>query len=217
MQINICIISNKFANSNFILNFVSNQHKMDNIITKEDAKPILQPHLPTLNKIMVESLEELNVMNGMSVKLNSRTRCTLLHNIAIEKAIIYFQGVVGVSIKKKYQSIQIVIDDKIIGRIKKLNKNKLSNNIQTNRNDDILGQNTLFPGMAKITFVDFGYNTQSSWLTFTDLNVVCRLFDSVNWFIDFGNENNDVRTIEVTEPVTPLVKKEVQIQIKKTN
>src|SRR5205809_3220406 len=129
---------------------------MNTLLTQEQASQILEPHLPTVRKIMLESLSELN--NAMSViteSLNNRAKCSTLHSIAIEKAKRYFKDTPDIIIKSKYQSIQIVFNQQLVGRVKKINKDKLSQNATTKRNKNILShQLSLFPDLPQLTFID---------------------------------------------------------------
>jgi len=168
---------------------------MQNLHSESEALEILTSHLDGIRGLMIESLAELNkAMSVISVSTNTRAKCSLLHSIAVEKAVRHFAGKPGIQLVKKYQSIQIIFKGQLIGRIKQVNQHNLSRNARTGRNDIIIAQdNTLFGDIPipKMTFIDFGYKVDFIWSKFEKLVVVCRVKDSVNWFIplDLTNES----------------------------
>jgi hypothetical protein len=188
---------------------------MKTILTQQEAAKILEPYLSTIRKIMLESLEELNkAMAVITESLNNRAKCATLHSIAIEKAKRYFKGMRGIIIKSKYQSIQIVFDQQLVGRIKKVNDDKLSRNANTERNRNILNhQLSLFPDIPSLTFIDLAYKIIETWSDYDRLLVVCRFNDKVEWDIDY-KETAITKTIETKEIEIPKIKEE-QIKIKK--
>ncbi len=215
MQIYFCIISNKFANNQEnTFTFTA----MIELITEEQAKDILAPHLAVVKAIMIESLEDLNkALSIIPESVNKRAKCSLLHSIAIEKSKKHFANVSDVHISLKYQSIQIIFNKKLVGRIKKVNKDNKCSNAKTNRNDSILSQQlTLFPDVSSTTFIDLGYEMDTTWAEYKRHIVVCRLNDSIEWHIDFTDisENAISLTAKKADPLS--LKEEVQIKIKKT-
>jgi len=138
-----------------------------------------------------------------------------LHSIAIEKAKRYFKDTPDIIIKSKYQSIQIVFNQQLVGRVKKINKDKLSQNATTKRNKNILShQLSLFPDLPQLTFIDFGYEILQTWSDYDRLMVVCRFNNKIEWHIDY-KETATIRIMETKQLEVPQVKEEKQIQIKK--
>jgi hypothetical protein len=195
----------------FILQLVAMQH----LVTENEAKSILEPHLAALKTIMVESLEGLNrAIGAAGESVNNRGKCALFHSIAIEKAQRYFKGNKDIVITSKYQTIQVIFSGKIVGRIKKVNKRDLCANAKTVRNQSILDQRPDLFGFRQMTFVDIGYRIQGTWTEFERLLVICRVYDDVIWRISY----KDVATINVmpkeNEVTEASVKEEIQIKIK---
>jgi hypothetical protein len=194
---------------------------MANQLSQKETEEILRPHFPILSKIMTESLEDLNkALSILTENTNNRAKSALLHSIAIEKAKKYFDSIKEVSIKCKYQSIQIVFANKIVGRIKKINKDNLSANAKTKRNDAILShQTSLFDGMvlsqlAPSVFVDLGYNINETGSEYNKLNIVCRNSKEVEWYFSFkSDENVNVISHEQTDALG--FNEETQIVLKK--
>ncbi len=194
---------------------------MANQLSQPETEEILRPHFPILSKIMTESLEDLNkALSMLTENANNRAKSALLHSIAIEKAKKYFDGIKEVSIKCKYQSIQIVFENKIVGRIKKINKDNLSANAKTKRNDAILShQTSLFDGMvlsqiSPTVFVDLGYNINETGEEYNKLNVVCRNNREVEWYFSFKQDGGAIALSDLQNNPLPDTD-ETFIKIKK--
>jgi hypothetical protein len=185
-----------------------------NIAPVELGMDILKPFFPTFDRVMLEALEETNrAMGTISVPVNKRSRCSLLHNIAYEKIKQALSGHPDIRIIEKYESIQIIFSKKLIGRIKKLNKNNFSANNPTNRNNNIISQQlSLFPD-SELTHIDLGYKIDPTWVQYDNLVVVCRLNDSIKWFISY--RNNDIITTQAEETEPILIQETDQVIIKK--
>lgn len=188
---------------------------MTNILTEPDAREILEPHLFKLKSVMYESLLTLNkCLTASGEQINNRALCSWLHSIAIEKAKKVFADVPNIIIRAKYQSILIVFDGKVVGRIKRINKKDLSTNAKTFRNQSIVSHRmTLFGLEPALTFVDIGYRNDATWTEFERLNIVCRLYDEVLWRIPY----NDLNIVANNAPAQNQInfKEEEQITIKK--
>ena len=185
-------------------------------ISQEQAHSILEPHLGTLKTIMNESLEAVNrAISASGESLNNRAKCALFHSIAIEKAKKQLSGCKDISIKSKYQSLQIIFDGQLVGRIKKVNKHDLTSNARTHRNQLIVSQHPkLFPDLPEITFVDIAYKTDSTWSEFEKLVIVCRKYDDIKWRIPYKDVVSIVTPMQ-TQENTISVKEETQIKVKK--
>jgi len=194
---------------------------MSNLLSEIEATEILQPHLATLKRVMDESLEDLNkALSVLSENANNRAKSSLLHSIAVEKAKKYFDKIQDVRIKSKYQSIQIIFSNKLIGRIKKVNKDNLSTNAKSSRNDAIVGQqislfSELMPDLVQTaTFIDLGYRLDETGSDFDRLRIICRYNDAIEWNICFKETEKEITILsnEQTDPLT--TKEETQIKIK---
>jgi len=187
--------------------------------TQEQAHSILQPHLPTLKTIMIESLEALNrSISASGESPNNRAKCSWFHSIAIEKAKKAFRGCKDIVIKTNYQSLQIVFAGQLVGRIKKVNKDDLTSNAKTHRNQLIVSQQCkLFPDLPSITFIDIAWRTDLTWSEFEKLVIVCRQYDDIKWRIPYKEVENIITSIQPTQTEILTVKEEKQIKVKKNN
>jgi hypothetical protein len=188
---------------------------MGELIQKPKAFEVLNPYLPVVNQFMVDSLNSLNTgLNAIDVPLNNRAKANLFHSIAIEKAKIAFKDKPDIKLIYKYQSIQIVFDSLMVGRIKKLNKKNLTSNSKTGRNSAIIAQQLPLFELPEITYIDLGYSNDPIWSSFDKLIVICRLNDDIKWELPFDEDSIQV-TLR-TEPVSPKpIETETQITIKR--
>lgn len=186
------------------------------LTSQQEAQLILNPHLPIVQKIMVESLSELGeAMKAVTESINNRAKCSLLHSLAIEKAKRYFDKHPDIIIKSKYQSIQIIFKQQLVGRVKKINDDKVPRNSKTKRNINILSQQLpLFPNMPQLTFIDLTYKVNSTWSEYDWLLVLCRINDNIQWEIDYKNLET-IPVITANDEDILKVKEENQITIKK--
>lgn len=193
---------------------------MKNLLTKEESIEILQPHLATLERVMTESLEDLNkALATLTEQVNKRAKSALLHSIAVEKTKKYFDKIADVIIRQKYQSIQIIFSNKIVGRIKKVNKDNKTTNAKTRRNQAIVKQQmSLFSELfvadfIPSQFVDFGYHINETGSSYERLRVICRKDKDINWDFSFqGNYEAVVLSNEQNEALS--INEETQIKLK---
>lgn len=188
------------------------------LLQKGEAEQILAPYLDTLEDIMTSSLSDLNTcMRSTAEPWNLRAKSTTLHSFAVNKAKRHWGEHDYIAIRTKYQSLQIVFDKKLVGRIKKVNKENLSSNIKTGRNDSILRhQLKLFAEITPLTFIDIGYRVDPTWTIFETLVIVCRYGDTVKWIIPINNRKSGTGITTIpTAPIAPTVREEKQIKIKR--
>ncbi len=168
---------------------------MINLLEKHDANSILGPHLPVIEKIMIESLDSLNdSMLAAKVPINNRGKSSWLHSIISSKIEQYFKENCEIKLIQSYESIQLVFEKKLVGRVKKLNKNNLSRNAPSIRNSNILThQLSIFPN-TNLTFIDLGYRVNETWTAYDTLIVVCRINTSIVWVIPFKTQEFIITT-----------------------
>lgn len=200
----------------FIYLCQNKKHKMS-IVNETEAEELLNPHFPVLRGIMDESIGELNdVMNSLSATLNTTTKCRMLLDLAIGRLKRHFEGVTSVRLIAKHQSIQIVFGQKIVARIKKLNKNGKSSNTPTPTIQAMQAQQlSLDLNTPSPTWIDLNYKVDTSWLGFESLAAVCRLNDTQQWKIEYNNINESTIVVPAASNAGPTVKEEKQITIKK--
>jgi hypothetical protein len=187
------------------------------LASKEMAHCILEHHLGTLKTIMFESLQGLNrSISASGESPNNRAKCSWFHSIAIEKAKKALKDCTDVVIKTKYQSLQIIFDGQLVGRIKKVNNDDLTSNAKTHRNQLILSQQpTLFPDLPSITYIDIAWRTDSTWSDFEKLLIICRQYDDIKWRIPYKDVDDIITSMQPTQTEILTIKEEQQIKVKK--
>jgi hypothetical protein len=189
---------------------------MQKLHTQSEAFTLLEPYIGDIKMIMNESLADINrAMGTLPFSANTRARTSLLHSVAVERSIRHFADKPGIVLVKKYQTIQIVFNRQLIGRIKQVNKDNKSRNARTGRNDLILSQyNGLFEGMElpKRTNIEFGYMVDSIWSKFERLVIVCRVKDTIEWWIPISAVNEDIVPMSKGSEIT--FTEETQIKLK---
>lgn len=188
---------------------------MKELIQKEAASKVLEQYLPIVNKIMIDSLNSLNMgINAIDEVVNNRAKANIFHAVAVEKAKKLFSESPNIRLIEKYQSIQIVFDSLMVGRIKKLNKKNLTSNSKSDRNTAIVSQQLQMFDLPEITYIDLGYSNDPVWSSFDKLIVVCRLNDDIKWELPFDDDSLQI-TLK-TEPITVKpVGTETQISIRR--
>ena len=185
---------------------------MKELIKKETAKNVLDKYLPIMNTIMIDSLNSLKTaINVTDEKVNNRAKATFFHAVAVEKAKKLFSDSPDIKLIEKYQSIQIVFDKLMVGRIKKLDKNNLTSNSKSSRNSAIISQQLQMFDLPQITYIDLGYSNDPIWNAFDKLIVVCRLNDNIKWELPF-----DADSIQITLKTEPIDVKPIETETKIT-
>ncbi len=190
---------------------------MSQVIEKDAASSLLQPYLPLFNSIMVDSLNQLNnALNAIDVNINNRAKTATLHSIAVEKTKRSLNESDGLRIFQKYKSIQIVVEGRIVGRIKKLKRNNLTSNSKTFRNSLIESQQLRLFNLPEMTFVDLGYHIDPTWTSYEKLLVICRVNDEIKWELPFDDDAFDITLTTQPIEVKPI-KPETFIKIRKSD
>jgi len=187
---------------------------MGKLVSEVEAHSILRKHFQTIYGVMNESIQSLNVILGASDEsLSKSVKAQTFHNLAIEKANKAFKGTQGVNVVKKYNSIMIVFDQKLVARVKKINGKDLSSNNSTKRSNKVSDHTLKLLNLPDLTFIDLGYNTDETWTEFERLKVVCRIKNDIQWRIPFNE--NDLEITLKTDTINLDIKPEKQIVVKR--
>ena len=181
---------------------------MRKLLSKEAAQPIIEPVLFNMSKVFDDCLDTFqNVLSVFGGPMNSRTKATVFHNLIINRAKIEFQSSNTIKIYEDFETITLVLSERIAGRFKKLDKFGQPCNTPTERNKNIVTQQhsinyTEYPSM---TFLDFGYIINDTWTAFERISVSCNLNRVSVWTIEITN-GSDGRIISSADnnPVLPI-------------
>jgi len=183
---------------------------MKNLMSQEEAKKILAPHLGIVYRIYKEAYEDLNRAAGAAhTEMDKGSRSKVLHNFAVVRAKQYFGENRDVLKIEKYLSIQLVFKngehDILVGRFKKIDrKSRLSAySVNTHRGYGIAHQQyTLFNNLAT-TYIDFGYCTNYTNTDIEFISVVCRMGNDVIWSFDLNEDDLSNAQPITTSPTSP--------------
>jgi hypothetical protein len=176
-----------------------------NVTLLENAETHLTPILPTFKKIYDLSLSKMNYILSLSDEtFSKRTKATMFHNIIMNKAKEILPET-NIKVVEKYESLVLTIGNTFIARFKKLNDSGFPSNIKTKRNTNIICQQySLFQDIQNSTFVDIGYQINSTWTEFTSLRILCRNKNEINFILPFNlleDNNYELSFKEVVEPI----------------
>lgn len=183
---------------------------MKQLVKKEEASQIIAPYLPIFKESYDVALNYMQrVFAEVRQPLFQRTKATLLHNLVVNEICKRLENDPRIRIVEQYETITLVIDEKLFGRFKKLNDEGLASNIQTDRSDAIINQQLelAFPDVPAITGIDIGYVIDAAWSTFDSLSVVCRKNDAIKWLIEFESV---LETAHSHSPVVEMVENHQQ-------
>ena len=192
-----------------------------NYISEEEAKKILESHLPILTnciKVAWQQWERLDEKApDLRFPLAARTRACFIYDHICYEVKHQFEGVSGVSINDKPEFVLLNIENLILIRFKKLNSASQGSNIATIQQDNYNLQLEL-PGIpnsaARITA---GYLLDKIQATIKDIRIafpVDRRGKRVLWsFSLLGTKIEVVQPeMEFKEPTKPRVKAKAVIQ-----
>ncbi len=155
------------------------------MIKYETAIGLIEPHLPQFSAVCTAALEDLQAqLATFPGSMYNRTKATVMHNLICERLKTELGSTDGVRVFEEYESVSIVMDNKVLLRFKKLKKDGLPSNIRTRRSSDWdaqLLQMKLFPEYPDMACIDWGYVVDSTWSEIKSLKVMCRINANIQW------------------------------------
>jgi len=195
---------------------------MKKLMSLEEAKKMLAPHLKVVYQIYKDAYDDLNRAAGAArTEMDKGSRSKVLHNFAVVRAKQYFEDIQDVLKIEKYLSIQLVFKDEnqniLVGRFKKIDRrSKLC--AYTNTTQRSFGiahqQYTLFDNLAT-TYIDFGYCTNYTNTEIEFISVVCRIGNSVIWSFDLNDDDLRNQQPITTNPTSPSTN--ILVKLKKAD
>lgn len=170
------------------------------------AEEEIKPFLSIFKGCYERAIKQYHViLNAYKKPFYNRTKAINFQNIIVNEIKEAFEGMEGVHIIEKYESISLVINNHISARFKKFNAKGFPSNHQSNRNDAIISQQlTLgFVDYPPIAWVDVGYAMDATGTQYDLLKVICRKKDNILWDLYF----HDIDSGEATNDITPVTVK----------
>jgi hypothetical protein len=167
-----------------IMNFHS--HK-DNIVKREAAESILQPHLGIIQAVCLKGfkawVEFSNGMPHLRAPLATRTMANFVNDWVVQEARIAFDSVAGVKQGDEASSFCLCIENTLVLRFKKLDNDDATSNIRTKRQADIDAQFFEFPGWEATTLVSAGYHFTRAGDAIDRIKITCHYLAELLWWI----------------------------------
>lgn len=192
---------------------------MNNLITEKSAQEMLTNYMPVFDSILTSSLNDFTkFLSSFTCPLTKRTKATFLNNIIVNYAKGSFTESEHIRIIERYESLSIIICDKLSIRFKKLNINLIPSNVKTKRNDKIINQQLIinFPNFIKpsdITCLDIGYVINDTYSNFDQKVIVCRQNRNILWEIKISS----VSTENTTEVILFEAPENKRLKLKSDN
>lgn len=179
---------------------------MDRTQSLLSAKEDITEYLPRFKKCYEVAIEQytttLDSYNGLWTK---RSKAIIFQNIIINEIKSEFSED-DVSIIEKHESLQLILNNYISARFKKLNEKGLPSNHRSSRNDAIISQQLTFgfKDFPQIAFIDVGYILDMTGAQFELLKIICRKNNDILWDLYFHDAESDAANTEQGElPIKP--------------
>jgi hypothetical protein len=132
------------------------------IRSKEQAQRELGVYIDYFVSTVQEGLKLFREYGPMRFRHRRRTDSSIINDLIVDQAKINFSGLPGVSFTDRYAVFMLGFHSSYVVKIKKLDKNLRSKNIQTDNVLDFVGQTPEIPGAEGPTNLHLGYQRQSS-------------------------------------------------------
>ena len=175
------------------------------VVSVDDAKRLLAPHLSTLKTCVDAGVEKFNVDQGANRHyISPHSRANLIRDLIIYQVRKAFEGKDGVTIIEKGRLFLLNIGGKVSLRFKKMNNRMLTSNIPTQQAQNFSRQQLSFDGFLQpSTNVNVGYIPNDVWTRPERVIIACPSGMSSNhWYMDITQEGE----MQIA-PVHPIEKR----------
>jgi hypothetical protein len=171
------------------------------VLTKTQAEKILEPYLQLFWECVTKAWEEYVTKYAHVRQTHSaRSRASVIHDHMIEFAKKFFEGIEGVYISQKRGLTTIIIRDQLQARLKKLDRNKRSRNINTQQSFLFKAQLDL-PGIeSTLTHLDIGYMLNHLQTAIEAVYVTCPTGKNLAWWMELNGSTKGQGTVV---PIAP--------------
>jgi len=177
------------------------------IISQSDVFGVLEPHIPTIRECVHAGLDDFNVnYDSERFRLSARSRASVIRDLIFFHVRRLFEGVKGVKILQKETFEGLLVEQRILLRIKKLNNKKQASNLPTRQALDFSNQQLCFEGfLPPIACLNLGYIPDKAWVCAEEIVIACPNSMKTNaWYIDITED----KYVEKA-PVFPIVEGKV--------
>jgi len=161
------------------------------VISVDEARGLLDPHIPTLKKCVDAGLDDFNVKHGSDRHyLSPHSRAMIIRDLIIFHVRKAFDGKEGVSIMERGRLFLLNIGGEILLRFKKMNEQMLASNVPTKQAMDFSRQQLSFEGfLPAVTNMNVGYIPNDVWTHPDRVIIACpNGMSSNHWYMDITEE-----------------------------
>lgn len=192
------------------------------MLSHAEAETILDPYKGLLREVVDSAWRDYcSLRNNIPHVFTPRTRASIIHDFMVSHARNKLAGIKGVRLLDVGGLFLVEINEKILIRFKKLNDDKMPNNIPTQQALDFMEQLEL-PGMPHIIRLVVGYELNKLQTGIQAISVTCPRGTKKEWHFELEGVVTEVADIvELPTPGRPVdpvrLRAEETIKIKKQN
>lgn len=220
MQINKLIYKKYNANKqsnlqNIVIPLI---FKREPMITDLEIIEVLEPYNTEIRKWHEEGLKLVNdltdVVANKNCRLYKRNKAGILNNYIVEQASKYFDGIEGIQVDRKYETIVLKFDSGVAGRFKKQATHIKESCKCTTRNNHYI-QGTLYEEYPQNVSLEIIYDVNEVFSEIVRLSIIKRVDRiPIEIYSIIGIEQEQPATFRAMEVVLPDENQENQITIK---
>ncbi len=165
----------------------------DGVLTSEDAREILGPHMRGTAECVFGGFDVLLNFRDKDpehyVQLSPTTCAGIVHDAMVARAAQVFNGMrPEVTVIEALGSKVITFYDRVALRFKKLSANLKPRNARTKQQEEF-SQHTLWPDLTNLTA---GYRLDATGQEIRDMQIVCWYYGELLWNIELPYTREDV-------------------------
>lgn len=170
------------------------------LITKEQAQPILEPHLEKIRRSITDAIDTYNTEYAhLRHRHSARTDANTCRDLIIDNIKREFDDVQGVRWSEKGGLFLLTIDGLVVLKFKKFNTRLLSSNIPTRQTQLLLSQE--LPGMPPNGLLHVGYLLDPLSSRLEGIYITCRVGSHNEWSMDISSATEvQTRSIRYFKP-----------------
>jgi hypothetical protein len=183
------------------------------VATQEEAEAILNPHLPILWECLNDAWQWVQNLLTWDADarqtLMGRSRACIMYERATRLIEQRFNGMTGIRLARQRGFLQVVFNERLSLRFKKLRPGLRSSNVRTNAQRNIYFQHEFenFPPAA--TELTLGYLTDKAWMQIDGAFITCPVsWDRLKWSMPLLPPASGAQPVlePLPQPELPLIR-----------
>ncbi|MET3125459.1 hypothetical protein ABID42_000547 [Arcicella rosea] len=190
-----------------------------NIISLEEASIILEPHYSNIVNSIVGGFEDYQKISefantlGRPVTFGGCTKGSLIHDQIRVRITEQYEESNLFEARKWNNIFALKLEDDVLIRFKKLDKNKGIANYRTEQHIKFMAQSLIDGFPDQPTFLFAGYIPDKTWTSIRGVYIACWNGKTIEWFDEIGKYC--VRQLNIfEEPATEELEKRFRVRLK---